>query len=229
MSGYAQVTLRRHSAMQWLTARPAEARVCMHTTDVPIDRLTDRLFLCAHITRKRFDRFRLVKHCWKDLATDYAVGPCFQNIEPAEDVTLSYGYMCNFCMHYFWIACNSCRIAHVTIALDKVVDLLEHHRRLKKAKFCYLSGYCSVHWSDNFAIFLIKHSPAWWTINKKLSSKSPGPLNVFWHKKSRWQHRRCFSLLSCRNNACLTKIENSSMPYLMKSTCMLHGICPSFG
>ena len=22
---------------------------------------------------------------------------------------LSYGYMCNFCKHHFWIACNSCR------------------------------------------------------------------------------------------------------------------------
>ena len=38
---------------QWLTTRPIEARVCMRQTD----RSTDRLFLCARITRKRFDRF----------------------------------------------------------------------------------------------------------------------------------------------------------------------------
>ena len=55
-----------NTAAQWLTTRPVKERVCMETST---DRPTDRLFLCAHITRKRCDRFRSLKHCWKALGT----------------------------------------------------------------------------------------------------------------------------------------------------------------
>ena len=42
---------------QQLSTRPVEARVCSYQTDPPTD------FLCAHMSRKRVDRFRLFKHC----------------------------------------------------------------------------------------------------------------------------------------------------------------------
>ena len=42
---------------QRLTTRPVEARVCMHPTDPS----TDRRFLCARITEKRFGQFSVIQ------------------------------------------------------------------------------------------------------------------------------------------------------------------------
>ena len=65
---------------QWLTTRPAEARVCMYSTDRP----ADRLFLCARITRKRFGRFRSFKHCLQASGRLHLLGPGFvHNLEGA--------------------------------------------------------------------------------------------------------------------------------------------------
>ena len=65
-----QATRELHSnaiiAAQWLTSRPAEARVCMY----PADPSTDFLGAHCHVSLKPFDRFRSSKHCWKAVDTD---------------------------------------------------------------------------------------------------------------------------------------------------------------
>ena len=53
MSGYAQITLRCHSR-----SAVVNDKACRNASLYVSGRPTDRLFLCAHITRKGFDRFR---------------------------------------------------------------------------------------------------------------------------------------------------------------------------
>ena len=60
------------ATVHWLTTRPVEsARVCVCVPDRP----TDWRLFCAHITRKRCDRFVRFKLCWKALGG--GLGPSF--------------------------------------------------------------------------------------------------------------------------------------------------------
>ena len=63
----------------------------------------------------------LTSSVWLQIEVDCcSFRPISKHHENGPWYRLSYGYMCNSCMHHFWIACNSCsvlaRIVHVTIA-----------------------------------------------------------------------------------------------------------------